>query len=172
MAIDDGVRLKRFIESTKDEVARIAGAIVAVADDETEAGTVNDLAAQLSAFLDRVALASPNDLAPLEIVNVISTALLLAGWEDVVSGRNIQRKGAEVAAIKGRERSNALDQALDAVFAWAGKSISSGRTFIENEARPIILKHLGLPRETPANEYPSAETIRQAIMKKMKQAKN
>lgn len=91
---NDIVRLRKHIKAVKLEIKRAEKAIVAVADDETEADTIKDLASQLSTFLEGLATSGASSTNPMETVNAIQTALFLGGWQDVIQGRTTQRAGA------------------------------------------------------------------------------
>ncbi len=51
---DKKARLRKFIASTKAEINRATCSIIEVADDETEADTILEIAKELSDFLDHL----------------------------------------------------------------------------------------------------------------------
>jgi len=112
---DKKARLRKFIASTKAEINRATCSIIEVADDETEADTIREIARELSDFLDH--LPDPDADRPdhFEVVIAVRNALLLGAWEDVIPGRTAQRKGTNARRTPEEQKRNIDDIVIAAV---------------------------------------------------------
>jgi len=112
---DKKARLRKFVASTKAEINRAKCAIIEVADDETEADTIREIAKELSGFLDHLPDPDADRPDPFEVVKAVRNALLLGGWEDVIPGRTAQRKGTNARRTPEEQKRNIDDIVIAAV---------------------------------------------------------